>query len=246
MDCSPTGSSVHGIFPARILEWVAMPSSRGSSWLRDGTHVSCISCIVDRSFPSQGSPRGLPGALHFRLDRHPMPPAPRRGGRGAQAAHTSSPSTIKPGGYGEKPSFPILSKLVHRLPLSGRFVQYLLLPHYQRSTPSLLPHPLRNWSSQSKLPSSPSETFFCNIQRSHIDKAPLFTSVPYSHPHSSAYSFLSLYTSYSGNRLALYCSWYLYHHAEIKKIFFSLTLLMLLFMNIFNNYFIQHLLCSKF
>ena len=31
MDCSPTGSSVHGILQARILEWVAMPSSRGSS-----------------------------------------------------------------------------------------------------------------------------------------------------------------------------------------------------------------------
>ena len=34
MDCSPPGSSVHGIFQARILEWVAMPSSRGSSQLR--------------------------------------------------------------------------------------------------------------------------------------------------------------------------------------------------------------------
>ena len=31
MDCSPPGSSVHGIFQARTLEWVAMPSSRGSS-----------------------------------------------------------------------------------------------------------------------------------------------------------------------------------------------------------------------
>ena len=32
MDCSPPGSSVHGILQARILEWVAMPSSRGSSY----------------------------------------------------------------------------------------------------------------------------------------------------------------------------------------------------------------------
>ena len=30
MDCSPSGPSVHGILPARILEWVAMPFSRGS------------------------------------------------------------------------------------------------------------------------------------------------------------------------------------------------------------------------
>ena len=33
-----------GILPARILEWVAMPSSRGSFWPRDWTHVSYISC----------------------------------------------------------------------------------------------------------------------------------------------------------------------------------------------------------
>ena len=39
MDCSPPGSSVHAILQARILEWVAMPSSRGSSGSRDQTHV---------------------------------------------------------------------------------------------------------------------------------------------------------------------------------------------------------------
>ena len=42
MDCSPSGSSVHGILQARILEWVTMPSSRGSSWPRDQTWVSHI------------------------------------------------------------------------------------------------------------------------------------------------------------------------------------------------------------
>ena len=42
MDCSLLGSSVCGILQARILEWVAMPSSRGSSWPRDQTCVSCI------------------------------------------------------------------------------------------------------------------------------------------------------------------------------------------------------------
>ena len=35
----------NGISQARILEWVAMPSSRGSSWPKDWTHISCISCI---------------------------------------------------------------------------------------------------------------------------------------------------------------------------------------------------------
>ena len=42
VDCSPPGSSVHGILQARILEQVAMPSSRGSSQPRDRIHVSCI------------------------------------------------------------------------------------------------------------------------------------------------------------------------------------------------------------
>ena len=45
MNYSPPGSSIHGILQARILEWVAMPSSRGSSQPRDQTHVSYISCI---------------------------------------------------------------------------------------------------------------------------------------------------------------------------------------------------------
>ena len=43
--CSPPGSSVHGILQARILEWVAMLSSRGSSQPWDQTCVSSISCI---------------------------------------------------------------------------------------------------------------------------------------------------------------------------------------------------------
>ena len=42
MDCSPPGSSVHGILQARILEWVAMSSSKRSSPPRNRTHVSCI------------------------------------------------------------------------------------------------------------------------------------------------------------------------------------------------------------
>ena len=42
MDCSLPGSSAHGILQARILEWVAIPFSRGSSWPRDWTRVSYI------------------------------------------------------------------------------------------------------------------------------------------------------------------------------------------------------------
>ena len=41
---SPPGSSVHGILQARILEWIAMPFSWGSSWPRDQTQISEVSC----------------------------------------------------------------------------------------------------------------------------------------------------------------------------------------------------------
>ena len=62
MDCSPPGSSVHGILQARILEWVAMPSSRGSSQPRDQTHVSCIAGGFFTSWATREAPTLL---LHF-------------------------------------------------------------------------------------------------------------------------------------------------------------------------------------
>ena len=46
MDFSLPGSSVHGIRQARILQWIAIHSSRGSSWSRDQIHVSCGSCLA--------------------------------------------------------------------------------------------------------------------------------------------------------------------------------------------------------
>ena len=55
MDCSPPGSSVHGDSPARILEWVAMPSSGGYSQPRGQTHCAWI---LDH-LSHQGSPRIL-------------------------------------------------------------------------------------------------------------------------------------------------------------------------------------------
>ena len=45
IDCNPPDSSVHGILQARILEWVAISYSRGSSRPRDQTQISYISCI---------------------------------------------------------------------------------------------------------------------------------------------------------------------------------------------------------
>ena len=48
MDCSPPASSVHGILQARMLEWVAMPFSRGAFWPRDWTYIAYVSCIGRR------------------------------------------------------------------------------------------------------------------------------------------------------------------------------------------------------
>ena len=62
MDSSPPGSSVRGISQARLLEWVAIPFSRGSSRPRDQTHVSCL---ADGLFTTE-SPGKLPGTI--RLD----------------------------------------------------------------------------------------------------------------------------------------------------------------------------------
>ena len=62
MDLSPPDSSVHGILQARILEWVAKPSSRGSSRPRDRTCVSYVSCNwQEGSLPlvPAGKPRSL-------------------------------------------------------------------------------------------------------------------------------------------------------------------------------------------
>ena len=53
MNCSPPGSSVHGISQARILEWVAISSSRGSLLPMDWTLISYNSCIAGRFFTTK-------------------------------------------------------------------------------------------------------------------------------------------------------------------------------------------------
>ena len=61
MDCSPPGSSVHGILQARVLQWAASSSSRGSSRPRDWTHVSRVSSFTTE--PSGKPPKMHPGFL---------------------------------------------------------------------------------------------------------------------------------------------------------------------------------------
>ena len=56
MDCSLPGSSIHGIFQARVLEWVAISFSRVSSWPRDRTQVSRIVSKTLYLLSHQGNP----------------------------------------------------------------------------------------------------------------------------------------------------------------------------------------------
>ena len=55
-DCSPPGFSVHRILQAKILEWVSISFSRGSSWTRDQTWVSCIGRQISLPLSHWGSP----------------------------------------------------------------------------------------------------------------------------------------------------------------------------------------------
>ena len=54
MDCSLSGSSAHGIFQARVLEWGAISYSKGSSQPRDGTHISCLPALSGRFLNCSG------------------------------------------------------------------------------------------------------------------------------------------------------------------------------------------------
>ena len=55
------GSSVCGILQTRILEWVAISSSKGPSWLRHPTCLSCVSCITGRFFTTEPPGRSTLG-----------------------------------------------------------------------------------------------------------------------------------------------------------------------------------------
>ena len=66
MDCSPSDFSVHRILQARILEWVAISSSRESSQPRDQTHVSCIG----RQILYHGATWETPVAIYLFINKH--------------------------------------------------------------------------------------------------------------------------------------------------------------------------------
>ena len=64
MDCSLPGSSVHGISQARILEWVAISFSKGSSLPRDRTQVPCIAGRIFYKLAFPGSSDGKESACN--------------------------------------------------------------------------------------------------------------------------------------------------------------------------------------
>ena len=65
MDCSLPGSSVHGIFQAKELEWVAISFFRGSSWCRDQTQVSCIAGRCFTVWATREAPKGEQQIIQF-------------------------------------------------------------------------------------------------------------------------------------------------------------------------------------
>ena len=102
---SSPGSSVHGIFQTRTLEQVAISYSGGCSWLRDQTHVFCVSCIGRRILYLCATSAGL-NSPRFRSDQisrsvvsnslwphesqHARPPCPSPPPRVHSASHPSS------------------------------------------------------------------------------------------------------------------------------------------------------------
>ena len=76
MDCSPSGASVHGISQTRILEWVAISFSRGSSWPRLRTRISCIGRWILYHFATCIVKKKKKKAMLWKSCLHSLPPLP--------------------------------------------------------------------------------------------------------------------------------------------------------------------------
>ena len=105
MDCSPPGSSVHRILQARILEWVAMPSSRASFLPRDQTRVSSISCIAGEFFTTEPPGKPTPCWSLFVLPstQNPMYSSQTQ----SSLLHTDLSGGMANTNFSCKPSFPL-------------------------------------------------------------------------------------------------------------------------------------------
>ena len=96
MDCSPSGSSVHRILQVRILERVAIPFSRGSSWLRDWTWIFCIGGRFFTIWVTREASKTLKECLLGEVPELPAPTQPISFILRPMSSTNSSPSLSPP------------------------------------------------------------------------------------------------------------------------------------------------------
>ena len=127
LGCSPPGSSVHGILQTRILECIAMPSSKGSSPPRDWTHISYSSCTAGRFFTT--APPGKP-SYHSYLPQF-------------SSVAQSCPTLCDPMNR-SAPGLPVHHQLPEFTQTHVHQVGDAIQPSHPLSSPSLAPNPSRH------------------------------------------------------------------------------------------------------
>ena len=88
-DCSPRGSSVRGISQARIVKWAAVSYSRGSSWPKDQTPISCVSCIGRQILYDCAPWEAQVSRQNYNSQRHRQPSAQCSGTDNSQDTETT-------------------------------------------------------------------------------------------------------------------------------------------------------------
>ena len=144
MDCSPPGSSVHGILQARTLELVAMPSSRGASPSRVEHASSVSSALQADSSPSESSgkalkrlvlpePREDPSKRFHSVRPHSTGAAhgaaSGREGRGAWGIRETSAPTTPPAYWGHRTADPSLNTFSLSLTTQAQALLTLIAPN---------------------------------------------------------------------------------------------------------------------
>ena len=137
MDCSLPGFSIHGTSQARILEWVAISFSRGSSQPRDWTHVSCGFCI------------GRQILYHWATWEASAPPQPKSLCF-TRISHEPSSLTPRPPGVEQFQSCNFSSVSENAIPMF-RFLGFPFPWHQPTSSSSATSYPLLFWNGEGSL-----------------------------------------------------------------------------------------------
>ena len=147
IDYSPLGSSVHGILQARIPEWIAMSFSRGSSQLRNRTHISCFLQWQADSLslvpPGKPKPQGMPGSPPSGVASHPSrgesTPVWLRTSPQAQPASARTSRGRLLTWAQNKPNRCQGQPFKHRLSLKGKFYPNMKVwEHFQTQQPRMV------------------------------------------------------------------------------------------------------------